>query len=159
MSRQPITREGYEKLQAQIKEKEDQKPAIQERIKIAREEGDLKENAEYHAAREALSDLDRQINTLRLKQQQCEIVDKADLPTDEVGFGTRVTVKDLSDDMEEIYELVGPGDEDFDGDILKILSTSPLALAMLGKKVGEQFEAQIPAGVLRMEVISIEAAE
>jgi transcription elongation factor GreA len=127
MSRQPITKEGYEKLQAEIKELEDKKPAIQERIKIAREEGDLKENAEYHAAREALQ--------------------------------ARVTVKDLSDGMEEIYELVGPGDEDFDGDILKILSSSPLALAMLGKKVGDQFEAQIPAGVLKMEVVAIEAAE
>ena len=73
-------------------------------------------------------------------------------------YGSRVTVKDLSDGMEEIYELVGPGEEDYDGDILKILTSSPLAQSMLGKKVGDQFEAEIPAGVLKMEVVTIEDA-
>ena len=158
MSRQPISQEGYDKIRAEIEGLEAQKPDILERIKTAREEGDLKENAEYHAAREALAHLERQVGEKRARLAGCEIVDKSAMPKGEVAYGSRVTVKDLSDGMEEIYELVGPGEEDYDGDILKILTSSPLAQSMLGKKVGDQFEAEIPAGVLKMEVVTIEDA-
>ncbi len=158
MERQPISKEGYAKVRAEIKELEDQKPAILERIKLAREEGDLKENAEYHAAREHLAHVERQIGEKRVKVSNCEIVDKANMPKGVVVYGSRVTVKDLSDGMEEIYEMVGPGEEDYDGDILKILTSSPLAQAMIGKKVGDKFEADIPAGTLKMQVVTIEDA-
>ncbi len=156
MSRQPISRAGYDKLRAEIQELEDQKPAILERIKLAREEGDLKENAEYHAAREQLAHLERQIGTKRVTLSSCEIMKKSDMPKGVVAYGSQVTVKDLEDGMEEVYELVGPGEEDYDGDILKILTSSPLAQAMIGKKVGDNFEAEIPAGTLRMEVVAIQ---
>lgn len=156
MERQPISKAGYEKLRAEIQELEDQKPGILERIKLAREEGDLKENAEYHAAREQLQHLERQIGTKKVTLSNCQIMEKGDMPKGVVTFGSRITVKDLSDGMEEVYELVGPGEEDYDGDILKILTSSPLAQAMLGKKCGEQFEADIPAGTLKMEVVAIE---
>lgn len=155
MSRQPISREGYEKIRAEIAELESQKPAIQERIKTAREEGDLKENAEYHAAREALAHLERQIGSKRLTLSSCEIMDKADMPKGVVAFGSQVTVKDLSDGFEEIYELVGPGEEDLNGEIIKVLTSSPIAQAMLGKKVGDQFETEIPAGILNLEIVAI----
>ena len=82
-------------------------------------------------------------------------MDKADMPKGVVTYGSQVKVKDLSDGMDEVYELVGPGEEDYDGDILKILTSSPLAQAMLGKKVGDQFEADIPAGTLKLEVVEI----
>lgn len=156
MERQPISKEGYDKLRAEIQELEDQKPAVLERIKLAREEGDLKENAEYHAAREQLAHLERQIGSKKVTLSSCQIMDKADMPKGVVAYGSQVTVKDLSDGMEEIYELVGPGEEDYDGDILKILTSSPLAQAMIGKKVGDQFEAEIPAGTLNMEVVAIQ---
>lgn len=157
MERQPISREGYEKIRAEINELDDRKPDILQRIKDAREEGDLKENAEYHAAREALAHLERQMAEKRGRLAGCEIVEKGDISTDKVAYGLQVTVKDLSDDMEEIYELVGPGEEDYDGDIMKILTSSPLAQSMIGKKVGDQFEAEIPAGTLNMEVVAINA--
>ena len=73
MERQPISREGYEKLRDEIQKLEDRKPAVTERIKVAREEGDLKENAEYHAAREELAHLERQIGQIRVKLSNCEI--------------------------------------------------------------------------------------
>ncbi|MEQ9410431.1 MAG: transcription elongation factor GreA [Fuerstiella sp.] len=155
MDRQPISKEGYDKIRAEIAELEAQKPAVLDRIKTAREEGDLKENAEYHAAREALAHLERQIGAKRVTLSSCQIMDKSDMPKGVVAYGSRVTVKDLSDGMEEVYELVGPGEEDYDGDILKILTSSPLAQSMLGKKAGDQFEAAIPAGTLKMEVVSI----
>ena len=156
MERQPISKEGYDKLRAEIKELENQKPDILERIKLARAEGDLKENAEYHAARESLAHLERQIGTKKLTLSNCQIMDKADMPKGVVAYGCRVTVKDLSDGMEEVYELVGPGEEDYDGDILKILTSSPLAQSMLHKKVGDKFEAEVPNGTLNLEVVAIE---
>ncbi|MCA9058918.1 MAG: transcription elongation factor GreA [Planctomycetaceae bacterium] len=136
---------------------EDQEmPAVTERIKVAREEGDLKENAEYHAAREQQGYIQAKINQLKTKLANCYIVENTDIPKDVVAFGTRVTVKDLSDDMEEAYELVGPGEENYDGEVMKILTSSPIAQAMLGKKVGDQLEVEIPSGKLQLEIVSIE---
>ena len=155
MQRQPITKEGYDKLRAEIAELEDHKPAVLERIKLARGQGDLKENAEYHAAREQLAHLERQIGSKKVTLSNCEIKEKSDMPEGVVTFGSTVTVKDLSDGMEEVYELVGPGEEDYDGEIMKILTSSPLAQSMIGKQVGDKFEAEIPAGTLNLEVVSI----
>ena len=73
-----------------------------------------------------------------------------------MAFGAIVKVKDLSDDMEETYELVGPGEEDYDGDVMKILTTSPIASALIGRKVGDKVEVEIPRGVLRMEILGLE---
>lgn len=155
MERQPISQEGYDKIRAEIDELDARKPVILERIKSAREEGDLKENAEYHASREDLAHLERRISDLRGKLAGCEIVAKDKMAKGVIGFGSKVTVKDLSDGMKEGYILVGPGEEDLDGEIPKILTSSPFAQAMIGKKVGDQFEAEIPAGLLKMEVVEI----
>ena len=157
MERQPISREGYDKIREEIRVMEEvDMPAIAERIKTAREEGDLKENAEYHDAREKQGYLQAKINQLKSKLSSCYIVEKSDLPKDVVVFGARVTVKDLRDDMEEAYELVGPGEEDYDGDVMKILTSSPIGQAMIGKKVGDRVEVDIPAGKLRLEIIRID---
>jgi transcription elongation factor GreA len=157
MERQPISREGYDKIREEIRVMEDvDMPAIAERIKTAREEGDLKENAEYHSARETQGYMQAKINQLKSKLSSCYIVERSDKPKDSVVFGAKVKVKDLSDGSEELYELVGPGEEDYDGDIMKILTTSPMAAAMLGKKVGDKVEVTIPRGILRMEILEIE---
>ena len=158
MTRQPISREGYEKLREEIRVLQDvDMPAVTERIKVAREEGDLKENAEYHAAREQQGYLQAKINQLKSKLAGCEIAEKASGPKDNVVFGARVTLCEVDDeDEQEIYELVGPGEEDYDGDVMKILTSSPIASAMMGKKVGEEFEVDIPAGKLKMRIIQID---
>ena len=157
MERNPISREGYEKIRDEIRVLEDEEmPAVTERIKEARAEGDLKENAEYHAAREQQGYLQAKINQLKTKLAACEIVEKTSGPKETVVYGAVVTVKDLSDDMEEQYELVGPGEEDYDGEILKILTSSPIAQAMMGKKVGDQFVAEIPSGKIELEVVAID---
>ena len=158
MTRQPISREGYEKLREEIRVLQDvDMPAVTERIKVAREEGDLKENAEYHAAREQQGYLQAKINQLKSKLAGCEIAEKASGPKDSVVFGARVTLCEVDDeDEQEIYELVGPGEEDYDGDVMKILTSSPIASAMMGKKVGEEFEVDIPAGKLKMRIIQID---
>ena len=157
MERQPISREGYDKIREEIRVMEFvEMPAIAERIKTAREEGDLKENAEYHAARETQGYMQAKINQLKSKLSSCYIAERSDKPKHSVVFGAVVKVKDLSDGSEEAYELVGPGEEDYDVDIMKILTTSPIATAMLGKKVGDKVEVDIPRGKLRMEIIGIE---
>ncbi len=157
MERQPISREGYDKLREEIRVLDEiEMPAIAERIKAAREEGDLKENAEYHEARQAQGLMQAKINQLKSKLGSCYIAERSEGPKSAVEFGARVKVRDLSDDSEEMYELVGPGEEDYEGDVMKILTTSPIGTAMLGKKVGDKIEVAIPRGKLRMEILTIE---
>ena len=157
MDRQPISREGYDKLREDVRVLEDvEMPRITQAIADARAEGDLRENAEYHAQREAQGMAQAKINQLKSKLNSCYIVDKSSLPKGVVTFGSRVTVKDLSDGTLEQYEFVGPGEEDYSGDVMKILTTSPLATGMMNKKVGDTVEVTVPRGTLRYQVASID---
>lgn len=159
MEKQPISREGYDKLREEIRRlEEEEMPIIAQRIADARAEGDLSENAEYHGQREAQGLLQAKINNLKSKLANCYIADKSQMPKGVVTFGSVVTVKDLKDGSKEKYELVGPGEEDYDGDVMKILTSSPIAQGLIGKKVGESVEVAIPSGTLRMEVVEIEDA-
>jgi transcription elongation factor GreA len=152
----PISREGYDKLTEEIRKlEEDVMPVIVEAIAEARAEGDLKENTEYHGQREAQGMTQAKINQLKTKLAACEIVDKSSLPKGIVTFGSTVTVKDLDMGDLETYEFVGPGEEDYTGDVMKILTSSPLASALAGKKVGDQVEVEVPRGTLKLEVAEI----
>ncbi|MEX2176810.1 MAG: transcription elongation factor GreA [Pirellulaceae bacterium] len=149
----PMTRKGFDKLKAEAEHMDGVlMPAIAEKIGLARSEGDLKENAEYHAQREAQGLLQAKINLIRSKLAKAEIVDPATLPRDQVSFGATVTVKDDGGD-EEVYTLVGSGDEDYDRD--RILVTSPLGTGLLGKKIGEKAKIPAPKGSYTLEVVSI----
>ena len=109
----PMTREGYNKIKAEIDRMENEEmPKIVKRLAEARAEGDLKENAEYHGARESQGMLQAKINQLRGKLACASIVDMSKLPKDEVAFGATVTVKDLDYGDEEEYTLVGAGEEE-----------------------------------------------
>ena len=154
----PMTRPGYEKLKAQLDDMEnEQMPAITKRVAEARAEGDLKENAEYHGARESQGMLQARINELKDKLSRASIVDMSKLPKDEVVFGCTVKVKDLDFGDTEEFILVGAGEEDFDEG--KINITSPLAQGLVGKKVGETAEVEVPAGVNKFEILEISFAE
>ena len=156
MDRQPITREGYDKLSAEVKHlEEEEMPQIVEKIAAARAEGDLSENAEYHGQREAQGMLQAKINQLKTKLANCYIVDKADMPKGVVTFGSTVTIKDLDLDEEETYEFVGPGEEDYDGAVMKILTNSPIAQGLMGKKEGDRVEIDLPRGSMSVEVVKI----
>ena len=150
----PMTRDGYNKLRQELDRMEqDEMPVIVARIAEARAEGDLKENAEYHGARESQGLLQARINELKGKLSRAVIMDMASGPQDEIRFGVRFKVKRLSNGMTEEYELVGVGEEDFDEG--KILSTSPLGRGFAGKKVGQTAEIEVPAGLLKFEILSI----
>ncbi len=152
--RVPMTRTGFDKLKAELNDMEnEQMPVIEKRIAAARAEGDLSENAEYHGARESQGMLQAKINLLRDKLARADIVDTSRLPKDQVVFGVTVKVKDLDFGDSEEFTLVGAGDEDYD--IGRILITSPLGQGLLGKKVGDKVEIEVPAGTNRFEILDL----
>ncbi|MFV1976258.1 MAG: transcription elongation factor GreA [Candidatus Scalindua sp.] len=150
-----MSKEAFERLKKELDEMKNEKRAeIQEAIATAREHGDLKENAEYHAAREAQGLLEAKIRQLEDKLARTEIVDSSNIPTDAVHFGAKVEVKDLDTGDIENYELVGAGDDDPIND--KILVSSPFAQALLEHKVNDEVEINAPVGVLRYKILKIE---
>jgi transcription elongation factor GreA len=151
----PMTRDGYNRIKAEIDRLENEEmPLIAEKIAEARAEGDLKENAEYHAQRENQGLMQAKINALKAKLSRAHIIDTSVLPKDRVAFGAKVKLKDLSFGDEEEYTLVGAGDEDYE--VGKILSTTPFGSALMGKKIGEIFEVAAPGGTLKYEVLDIQ---
>lgn len=150
----PMTRAGYDKIKAEVEHLEGvEMPAIVARVASARSEGDLSENAEYHGARESQGLLQAKINLLRDKLARATLVDTSKLPKGEVVFGSTVVVKDLDFGDEEIFVLVGAGEEDYDAG--RILVTSPLAQGLMGKKVGEKVEIPVPKGTMSFEILEI----
>lgn len=151
----PMTQEAYDRKKTEIERLErEEMPKIAEKIAAARDEGDLKENAEYHAQREAQGMLQAKINQLKSQLANASIVDPSKIKTDEIAFGAKVTVKDLDYDDEEQFTFVGSGDEDYDAG--KYLITSPMGQGLLGKKVGDKVEIPVPKGTLKFEVLKIE---
>jgi transcription elongation factor GreA len=151
----PMTKEAYNRLRAEIEHLEAvEMPLIAEKIAEARAEGDLKENAEYHAQRENQGLTQAKINQRKDKLANAYIIDPAKLNRDEVSVLATVKVRDLAYNDEEEFTLVGSGDEDYDAG--KILSTSPIGMALLGKKIGEKIEVPVPKGKLQFEILSIE---
>jgi transcription elongation factor GreA len=152
----PMSKDGYEKLKTQLdKMKNEDMPRIAEAIAEARSFGDLSENAEYDAAREAQGMLQARINDLQDKLARAIIVDKSTMPTDRVVFGSKVRVFDLDLKEEEDFVLVGPGDEDYGQN--KILLTSPIGQGLVGKKVGDVAEVPVPRGTLKLKIVEISA--
>ena len=150
-----MSKDGYQRLTKELDDMKNVKRAeIQEAIATARAFGDLKENAEYHAAREAQGLLEAKIRQLEDKLARTEIVDSSNIPTDAIHFGAKVEVEDLDTGDIENYELVGAGDDDPMND--KILVSSPFAQELLEHKVGDEVEVNAPAGVLRFKILKIE---
>ena len=150
----PMTRVGYDKLKADLEHLDAvELPKILERLAVARSEGDLSENAEYHGAQESRGMMEARINVLRDKLSRAVLVDPSQFPKDEVAFGSTVRVKDLAFDDEEEFTLVGAGEEDYDAG--KIMITSPLAQGLVGKKVGDRVEIDVPQGTLKFEILDI----
>lgn len=150
-----MTKEAYEKRKAEIEHLETvELPKILEALATAREEGDLKENAEYHGQREAQGMMMARINQMKSQLAQAKIVDPAQVNLDEVGFGAVVTVFDEDLDEEEVITLVGAGDENYDQG--KYLISSPLGKGLVGKKVGDEVEIDVPKGTIKFKILKIE---
>ncbi len=153
----PMTREGYDKLKAELDRLRNvEMIEVTKRVAEARAMGDLSENAEYHAAREDQGILQAKINDMSDRLARAAIVDTSTLPKDTVAFGSKVKVMDLDLDEEEVYELVGPGQENPDKG--RILTGSPIGQGLLGRKKGETVEIPVPRGTIRFKVLEISLA-
>ena len=151
----PMTKAGYDKIRARVEEMENvEMPAILERLAAARAEGDLKENAEYHGARESQGMLHAKINQLKTKLAKASIVDSSKIDRSTVAFGAKVTVLDVDMDEEEVYTLVGEGEEDYDTN--KIKMTGPVGQALAGAKIDDVVEIPAPKGSFEFKVLKIE---
>ncbi len=151
----PMTREKYNQLRAEVDQLENvDMPFVTEKIAEARAEGDLKENAEYHAQRENQGMLQAKINQKKQMIANAYIIDPSKQPKDQVALLATVKVNDLDYDDEEEFTLVGAGDEDYD--VGRILSTSPIGAALMGRKVGDKVAVDVPKGKLNFEILSIE---
>lgn len=152
-----LTKAGVLKLEEELKDLRKQRRTLEEEVRIARDHGDLRENAEYHAAKERLTQVMEKLTGLQYKLAEVHLVDPSQYKTDAAILGTRVTVKDLSSGSKDRYILVGP--DEADPAAGKISMISPLGRAFLGHKVKEKVTATLPAGPREFEILSIEAVE
>ncbi|KZS23993.1 transcription elongation factor GreA [Wohlfahrtiimonas chitiniclastica] len=156
MQKFPMTVEGAEALKAEIHElKSVQRPAIIAAIAEAREHGDLKENAEYHAAREQQGFIEARLADYEARLSNAQIIDvKAIEPTGKVIFGTTITLLNLDSDDEVTYRIVGEHEANVKKGLLSV--TSPIARALIGKEEGEEVRIETPGGVQLYEILTVE---
>ncbi len=154
MDKAPITKEGFARLEAELKQlKTAERPAVAEQIAAAREHGDLKENAEYHAAREKQSFLEGQIAQFEDWVARADIVDTGKLTGNRVVFGARVELYDVDTEEEHTYRIVGEYEADINNNLVSI--TSPIARGLIGKEVDDVVKIKTPGGVKEYEIVSV----
>ncbi|QIL90033.1 transcription elongation factor GreA [Microbulbifer harenosus] len=156
MNRVPMTVEGAEALRTELDDlKKVQRPAVVQAIAEAREHGDLKENAEYHAAREKQGFIEGRIQEIEAKLSMAHVIDvKAIEPSGKVIFGTTVTIIRTEDDSEVTYKIVG--DDEADVKNKKISVNSPIARALIGKEEGDTVVVNTPSGSVEYEIDAVE---
>ncbi len=150
-----LTKEGLEKLKKELHElKYKIRPQISQKVATAREHGDLKENAEYHAAREELAMVESRVQELESKISRAQVISEDEIGTETVSILNTVTIEDLKRNKQLKYTLVSAEEADFKQN--KISVSSPVGKALLGKKVGDVVEIQVPAGILKYKILAIE---
>ena len=150
----PMTIQGYEKLKNELKELTSiDRPAVVNAISTAREHGDLKENAEYHAAKEQQGFIEGRIQELNAKLALANVIDIAKLSGTKVVFGATVSFVDVDTDEESNYQLVGADESDLKKN--KISISSPIARALIGKSVGDTLIIPIPKGKIEIEILEV----
>ena len=155
MERFPITNNGFEKLELELKNlKTVERPSVIRSIAEARGHGDLSENAEYHAAKEKQSFIEGRIADLENKISRAEVIKTEKLTGDKVIFGATVTLGDLENKKKIIYQIVGTEEADVENG--KVSISSPLAKALLGKKIDDTVEVYSPGGSKEYDIEKIE---
>lgn len=156
MQRNPMTIHGHQKLQSELDHlKKVERPAIIAAISEARAHGDLKENAEYHAAKEKQSFIEGRIRDVEAKLSRSQVIDITKIHNEgKVIFGSTVTLLNIDTDEEMVYQLVGEDEADIK--VQKISVSSPVARAMIGKMEGDEIAVQSPKGEISYEIVKVE---
>jgi transcription elongation factor GreA len=154
MARSPITRNGYNNLRKELEHlKKVIRPQVIKAIEEARAHGDLNENAEYVAAKEHQSFVEKKIREIEEKLANSEIIDNLNLPDGKVGFGSVVTLENLNNGGQVTYQIVGPDESDISSG--KISIASPLGKALIGREVEDEVNVQTPGGAKNYSILKI----
>lgn len=149
-----MTQEGFNKKMEELKALEAQRPVIKQAIAEARDKGDLSENAEYDAAKEAQGMLEMKIAKLKELVASARIIDDSNLNTEEVQLLNKVTIKNVANGMQMTYTIVTDSEANLKE--MKISQSTPIAKALIGHKVGDKVQVRVPAGLVDFEIIKIE---
>ena len=153
----PMSVTGNQQLRDELQQLERvERSAVVKAIEVAREHGDLKENAEYHAAKDRQGHIEGRILELKDKLSRAEVIDCSKVSTNTVVFGTVVKLLDLDTDEEVTYQLLGPEEADVKKGSISVLS--PLGQSMLGKEIGDEILTVTPGGNREFEVIDIQSS-
>ena len=151
-----LTSEEHKKLKEELEAFIAERPVISTRIGTAREMGDLKENADYHAAKDDQAHNERKIKDLETRLDDVTVADTEHVPDDMVFLGTTVKLKNLSNNKEDLYMLVGESSGRFDMDYLEVTTNSELGMAIFKARIGDKVGVNLPAGRTEFEIVSIE---
>ena len=155
MDKIPFTFSGLEKIKLELDNlKKIERPQIIQAISVAREHGDLKENAEYHAAKEKQAFIEGRITELEDVTSRAEVIDLTRLSGKTVTFGTKVNILDEESDQETNYQIVGPYEANLEEGLISV--ASPIAKALIGKEEGMSVSVTTPSGTKNYEILSIE---
>jgi len=156
MSSVPMTEQGAVALRAELEQlKTVLRPRIVNDIAIARDHGDLKENAEYHAAREEQGFCEGRIQEIEGKLSNAQIIDVTTIPNKgRVIFGTTVTALNLDDDSQVTYRIVGDDEADIKANLISV--NSPIARAFIGKNIDDEISVHTPGGIKEFEIVKVE---
>jgi len=150
----PMTPQGAQKLRDELARLKEERPKISREIGVAREHGDLKENAEYHAAKDRQGMVEAHIKDIEDKLARAEIIDPSKLSGDRVRFGAHVKLTNLDTDEDISYQIVGADEADINSGTISV--SAPLARALIGKSIGDEVVITLPAGKRRYEIAEID---
>jgi transcription elongation factor GreA len=148
-----MTPKGAQKLKDELSHLKEERPKISRDIGVAREHGDLKENAEYHAAKERQGMIEARIKDIEDKLSRSEVIDPAKLGGSKVSFGATVVLSNLDTEEEVTYQIVGAEESNVAEGLISI--SAPLARALIGRQIGDEAKVTLPGGVRRYEVVDV----
>ena len=154
MDRYPMTPEGHAALTAELKQLQTvERPKISKEIGVAREHGDLRENAEYHAAKEKQGHIEARIAHIEGMLSRAEVIDSTQMHGDRVKFGARVTLEDVDTGDTKTFRIVGPEEADIANGTISV--TAPMARACINREVGDDVRVQAPGGTRNYQLVDL----